>query len=87
MGPVSHAPSRPGAPDAGASASAARSASSRARPEAEHQQQLLQALTTEHFTLQTARSATIDINGQRMTLDPELTDPARTILDQLEQGH
>jgi len=38
-------------------------------------------------TLRTARSATIDINGQRMTLDPELTGPARTILDRLETGH
>jgi MFS family permease len=48
------APSRSGAPGApGASASAAR------------QQQLLQALTTEHFTLQTARAATIsDSNGR-----------------------
>src|SRR5512132_3346275 len=33
--------------------------------EAERQRQLLQALTTEHFTLQTARSATIaDSNGR-----------------------
>src|ERR1044071_5368086 len=33
--------------------------------EAERQQQLLQALTTEHFTLQTARAATIaDSNGR-----------------------
>jgi hypothetical protein len=32
---------------------------------AERQRQLLQALTTEHFTLQTARSATIaDSNGR-----------------------
>jgi IS4 transposase len=38
-------------------------------------------------TLRTARSATIDINGQRMTLDPELTGPARTIFDRLETGH
>lgn len=30
-------------------------------------------------TLRTARSATIDINGQRMTLDPELTGPARAM--------
>jgi MFS family permease len=60
-----NAPSRSGAPDASASASAARSASDQARPEAEHQQQLLQALTTEHFTLQTARGATIaDSNGR-----------------------
>jgi hypothetical protein len=35
------------------------------RPDAERQRQLLQALTTEHFTLQTARSATIaDSNGR-----------------------
>ena len=33
--------------------------------EAERQRQLLQALTTEHFTLQTARAATIaDSNGR-----------------------
>ncbi len=59
-------PSRSGASDAGASASAARSASGRAGPEAERQQQqLLQALTTEHFTLQTARASTIaDSNGR-----------------------
>jgi hypothetical protein len=38
-------------------------------------------------TLRTARSATIDINAQRMTLDPELTAPARAILDHLETGH
>jgi transposase len=38
-------------------------------------------------TLRGARSATIGINGQRMTLDPELTDPARAILDRLKQGH
>jgi hypothetical protein len=64
-GEVMTAPSRPGAPDASASASAARSASGGARPEAERQQQLLQALTTEHFTLQTARAATIaDSNGR-----------------------
>lgn len=38
-------------------------------------------------TLRTARSATIHINGQRMTLDPELTEPVRTILDRLQGGH
>jgi len=38
-------------------------------------------------TLRAARSAGIDINGQRMTLDPELTGPAPTILDRLETGH
>ena len=38
-------------------------------------------------TLRVARSATIEINGQRMTLDPALTAPARTILDRLESGH
>jgi hypothetical protein len=59
------APSRSGGPDASASASAARSAPDEARPEAERQQQLLLALTTEHFTLQTARGATIaDSNGR-----------------------
>lgn len=38
-------------------------------------------------TLRTARSATIEINGQRLTLDPELTTAARDILDRLESGH
>jgi transposase len=38
-------------------------------------------------TLRTARSATIEINGQRLTLDPELTTTASAILDRLEKGH
>jgi transposase len=38
-------------------------------------------------TLRVARSATIKINGQLMTLDPELTSQARAILDRLETGH
>jgi hypothetical protein len=38
-------------------------------------------------TLRAARSATIEINGQRITLEPELTGTASTILDRLEQGH
>ena len=38
-------------------------------------------------TLRAVRSATIEINGQRLTLDPELTDTARNILSQLESGH
>src|SRR6202167_5612870 len=38
-------------------------------------------------TLRTARSATIEINGQRLTLDPDLTDAARDILKRLETGH
>jgi uncharacterized protein YlxW (UPF0749 family) len=38
-------------------------------------------------TLRAARSATIEINGQRLTLDPELTDAARDILNRLESGH
>ncbi|MFN8080176.1 MAG: IS1634 family transposase [Kineosporiaceae bacterium] len=38
-------------------------------------------------TLRVARSATIAINGQRMTLAPEITDPVRDILDRLETGH
>jgi len=38
-------------------------------------------------TLRTARSATIEINGQRLTLDPELTGAARDILNRLESGH
>ncbi len=37
--------------------------------------------------LRTARSATIEINGQRLTLDPNLTDAARNILKRLETGH
>jgi transposase len=38
-------------------------------------------------TLRTARSATIEINGRRMTLDPEPNDPVRAILDRLQGGH
>jgi transposase len=38
-------------------------------------------------TLRTARSATIEINGQRLTLEPDLTQPARDLLTQLETGH
>jgi hypothetical protein len=38
-------------------------------------------------TLRAARSATLEINGQRMTLDPSLTEPARAIPDRLENGH
>jgi len=38
-------------------------------------------------TLRTARSATIEINGQRLTLDPDLTSAARDILKRLETGH
>jgi hypothetical protein len=38
-------------------------------------------------TLRTARSATIDINGQRLTLDPELTPAAQTLLRRLQEGH
>lgn len=37
--------------------------------------------------LRTARSATIEINGQRLTLDPDLPDAARDILKRLETGH
>jgi Transposase DDE domain len=37
--------------------------------------------------LRTARSATIEINGQRLTLGPALTDAARDILKRLEPGH
>jgi hypothetical protein len=37
--------------------------------------------------LRTARSATIEINGQRLTLDPDLTDAARDIPKRLETGH
>jgi transposase len=38
-------------------------------------------------TLRTARSATIEINGQRMTLEPKLTGLTRAILDRLESDH
>jgi transposase len=38
-------------------------------------------------TLRTARSATIEVNGQRLTLAPELTDAAREILECLGSGH
>jgi hypothetical protein len=38
-------------------------------------------------TLRAARSATIEINGQRLTLDPDLTDTARAMLTRLETGH
>ena len=38
-------------------------------------------------TLRSARSATIEINGQRLTLDPELTPAARDLLSQLDTGH
>lgn len=38
-------------------------------------------------TLRIARSATIDINGQRLTLDPELSPAAREIIDRLAGGH
>jgi transposase len=38
-------------------------------------------------TLRTARSATIEINGQRLTLHPELTGTTRDILTSIEAGH
>lgn len=38
-------------------------------------------------TLRTARSATIEINGQRMTLEPKIDDPVRAILNRLAGGH
>jgi transposase len=38
-------------------------------------------------TLRAARSATIEINGEHLTLEPELTTEAGAILDRLEQGH
>jgi transposase len=38
-------------------------------------------------TLRTARSATIEINGQRLTLQPKINGPVRAILDHLEPGH
>lgn len=38
-------------------------------------------------TLYTARSATIEVNGERLTLDPNLTETTRTILNRLETGH
>lgn len=65
---VRTAPSRSGTREASASASAARSTSDHTRSAAERQQQLLLALTTEHFTLQTARSATIAESSGRAAL-------------------
>jgi Transposase DDE domain len=38
-------------------------------------------------TLRIARSATIQINGQQMTLDPELSEPVQALLDRLATGH
>lgn len=38
-------------------------------------------------TLRDARSATIEINGQRLTLDPEITQTARDLLERLRSGH
>ncbi|WP_298325387.1 IS1634 family transposase [Haloactinopolyspora sp.] len=38
-------------------------------------------------TLRTQRSATITINGQRLTLEPDLTDAASDIRRRLETGH
>jgi hypothetical protein len=38
-------------------------------------------------TLRTQRSATITINGQHLTLEPDLTDAASDILRRLETGH
>ncbi|NYI40406.1 hypothetical protein BKA03_000525 [Demequina lutea] len=37
--------------------------------------------------LRTARSAIIKINGEHLTLDPDLTDTVRAILNRLETGH
>lgn len=39
-------------------------------------------------TLRQVRSATVEINGQRLTLEPELPDDARTIIDKITPtGH
>jgi hypothetical protein len=38
-------------------------------------------------TLRAARSATIEINGQRLTLDPELPQIARDLIDRIGIGH
>ena len=38
-------------------------------------------------TLRTACSATIEINGHRLTLAPELTNAAREILERIGSGH
>jgi hypothetical protein len=38
-------------------------------------------------TLRAARSATIEVNGQHLTLEPDLTPAARDLLTQLETGH
>lgn len=37
--------------------------------------------------LRAARSATVEINGQRLTLEPKIKDTVRAILDRLESGH
>jgi transposase len=38
-------------------------------------------------TLRVARSATIDVNGQRLTLNPELSPQAHEIITRLPKGH
>jgi hypothetical protein len=38
-------------------------------------------------TLHAARSATIEINGQRMTLEPKIDETVKAILGQLQAGH
>jgi hypothetical protein len=38
-------------------------------------------------TLRAARSATIDINGQHLTIDSELTPTARALLRRFQEGH
>jgi uncharacterized protein YlxW (UPF0749 family) len=38
-------------------------------------------------TLREARSATIEINGQRITADPEITQVTTDLLHRLEHGH
>jgi len=38
-------------------------------------------------TLRAAKSATININGQHITLDPELPAPVQDLLTRLEGGH
>lgn len=38
-------------------------------------------------TLRTVRSATIEINGQPLTLDPEIPAPAAAIIDAAREGH
>ena len=52
----------------------------RARQVFRHEREAIEALRA-------ARSATIDINGQHLTLDPELTPAARALLERRQESH